>query len=268
MRNHLTGLTRKRGETGLIVAVHPGRAGSTVLGSMLNQHPDIRWSREIFSVQHSERLPRDAAGRILWRDHIEALRQDCPKPLLGIEIKFHQIIGNKKIFGEDLETAFAKLAEAFDPELVLLTRANHLERWLSGAVARENKLFHYRDGETAPQSRLAIPRVINDRGYGLAKMEINSWLDRVAEVDERFVAEATRRGGLLLTYEEAVQQDPAVAYRRVLEHLGLPLARSEPLYAKVDRRPLSERLSNYHELRDLLRPEHHRRYCGEDPAAR
>ena len=135
-------------------------------------------------------------------------------------------------------------------------------------MARETARFHYREGEAAPQIALPLPAQVKDQAYGLGKTEVNAWLDRVTEIDAAFAAAVTRRGGLVLTYEEDLQADPGVGYRRVLEHLGLPLAGSEPLYAKADRRPLKERLSNFTELEAMLRPAHHRRYCGEDPGSR
>jgi hypothetical protein len=92
---------RKQGDAKLVIMVHPGRAGSSVLGSMLHQHSLLRWDREIFTRMPTHSVPLDEAGHVLWRDHIESCLQRCPKPNLGIEIKVHQII-RKKIFDRDI----------------------------------------------------------------------------------------------------------------------------------------------------------------------
>lgn len=249
----------------LLVMIHPGRSGSTVLGSMLHQHPAIRWDREVFTRLKRNPIPFDAAGNILWRDYIGFLMGRCQKPILGIEIKVQQIL-KQKIFGPDLDSALAALSEAFDFELILLTRQNHLERWLSGAVARETSRFQYREGETAPKIVLPLPATVRDQAYGLKPLPANDWLDRVEAIDAELRRAVAARGGLILTYEGDILGHPEKAYRRVLAFAGLPLEASEPLYIKADRRPLRERLSNFKDLEAMLRPDHHARYCAEGPA--
>jgi hypothetical protein len=247
----------------LLVMIHPGRCGSTVLGGMLNQHPAIRWDREIFTELPRNLIPIDDDGTILWRPYIRPLMKRCKKPTLGIEIKVQQIV-KQQIFGKDLEEALTRLAEAFDFQLVLLTRKNHVERWLSGAIARETSRFQNREGEVAPDTTLPLPAEIIDHSYGLKKMEVNAWLDEVERMDEVFVAAVERRGGLILRYEDDILEGPARAYGQVLDFVGLYPEKSEPLYIKADRRPLSARLSNFEELAQILRPEHHARYCCAD----
>jgi hypothetical protein len=232
---------------------------------MLHQHSLLRWDREIFTRMPTHSVPLDEAGHVLWRDHIESCLQRCPKPNLGIEIKVHQII-RKKIFGRDIEESLTQLSEAFDFDLVLLTRRNHLARWLSGAVARETSKFNYREGEVAPKIQLPLPAEVKDHVYGLGKMDVNAWLDEVARINDAFVAAVTRRKGLILTYEDDVLGDPGQGYRRILDFIGLSTEKSEPLFVKADRRPLSARISNFEELAQLLRPEHHARYCCADRA--
>ena len=266
LRHRLQSLgKRKQGDAKLVIMVHPGRAGSSVLGSMLHQHSLLRWDCEIFSRMPTHSVSLDEAGHVLWRDHIESCLQRCPKPNLGIEIKIHQII-RKKIFGRDIEESLTQLSEAFDFDLVLLTRRNHLARWLSGAVARENSKFNYREGEVAPKIQLPLPAEVKDHAYGLGKMDVNAWLDEVARINDAFVAAVTRRKGLILTYEDDVLGDPGQGYRRILDFIGLSAEKSEPLFIKADRRPLSARLSNFEELAKLLGPEHHARYCCADRA--
>jgi len=244
----------------LLVMLHPGRSGSTVLGSMLRQHPSIRWKREIFTRLERNPIPYDAEGTILWRDYIESMVTRCKRPVLGIEIKLQQI-WKQQLFGEDLTAALRALSGAFDFDLILLTRRNHLERWLSSEVARETKRFQYREGEEAPKVALPLPENLRDLGYGLKAMAVNDWLDRVEALDAELRRAVDARGGLILSYEDDILDDPSRAYRRILEFAGLPETESEPLYIKADRRPLHERLSNFDDLAGLLRPEHYRRYC-------
>ena len=249
--------------------IHPGRSGSTVLGNMLNQHPAIGWDREIFSQLPRNLIPIGDDGNILWRPYIQSLMKRCEirslmkrceKPTLGIEIKVRQIV-KQQIFGKDLEEALTRLADAFDFQLILLTRKNHVERWLSGAIARETSRFQYREGEVAPDTTLPLPAEVKDQAYGLKRMEVNAWLDELERVDEAFVAAVERRGGLILRYEDDILGNPGRAYGRVLDFAGLQPEKCEPLYIKADQRRLSDRLSNFDELSQLLRPEHHERYC-------
>ena len=241
--------------------IHPGRSGSTVLGSMLRQHPEIRWDKEVFTQLPRNKIPYDPAGNILWRDYISFLINRSRKPTLGIEIKVQQIVQHK-VLCEDLETSLSALSEAFDIQLILLTRRNHLERWLSAAVARETSRFQYREGEVAPQIALPLPERVKDSAYGLMALDVNAWLDQVEAIDQALLEAVSTRGGLTLTYEEDILPGPDRAYGKVLDFVGLKaLEESKPLYIKGDRRPLSERLSNFTDLESKLRPEHHLRYC-------
>jgi hypothetical protein len=260
------GLDEEEGDdVKLLVMIHPGRSGSTVLGSMLHQHPAIRWDREIFTRLPRNLIPIDDDGTILWRPYIRSLMNRCKKPTLGIEIKVQQIL-KQQIFGKDFEEALARLAEAFEFQLILLTRKNHVERWLSAAMARETSRFQNREGEVALDTTLPLPAQVKDQAYGLNMMEVNAWLDEVERMDEAFVAAVERRGGLILHYEDDILGDPGRAYGQVLEFAGLPVEKCEPLYIKADRRPLSARISNFEELAQILRPEHHARYCCADRA--
>jgi hypothetical protein len=141
-----------------------------------------------------------------------------------------------------------------------------VERWLSVAIALETSRFQYREGEVAPDTTLPLPAQVKDHSYGLDKMEVNAWLDQVERMNETFVAAVERRGGLILRYEDDILGDPRRACGQVLDFAGLHPEISEPLYIKADRRPLSARLSNFEALAQLLRPEHHARYCCADRA--
>ena len=55
----------------LLVMIHPGRSGSTVLGSMLNQHSAIRWDREIFTRLPRNLIPINDDGTILCQPFID-----------------------------------------------------------------------------------------------------------------------------------------------------------------------------------------------------
>ena len=117
------------------------------------------------------------------------------------------------------------------------------------------------------ETRLPLPAEVKDQAYGLKKMEVNAWLDEVERINDTFVAAVRARGGLTLSYEDDILGDPGKAYGRILNFAGLSAEKSEPLYIKADRRPLSDRLSNFADLDRLLRPEHHARYCAADRAA-
>lgn len=248
----------------LLVMIHPGRCGSTVLGNMLHRHSSIRWDREVFTRLKRNPIPIDDDGNVVWRDYMSFMIERCKLPNLGIDIKVRHIV-KQKIFGEDVKEAMAALTAAFDFEFIFLVRQNHLERWLSTAVVQETSRFQYREGEVAPQIDLPLPEVIKDRAYNVDALPVNDWLDHVQAIDAELLQIATQRNGLVLSYEEDILHDPRIACRRVLDFAGLEHEDVQPLFVKTDWRPLSKRLSNFSDLKRMLRPDHYARYCVEDP---
>ena len=69
-----------------LVTWHQGRCGSSVLGSLLNQHSQIQALNEVFSKY----MPRRRGDQPLppLGDVIDAAVLACKKPVLNVEIKY------------------------------------------------------------------------------------------------------------------------------------------------------------------------------------
>src|SRR5688500_4056164 len=111
----------------LIILLHSGRCGSTVLGDVMGQSPLLAWDRGIFSKTRNLPLPVDENGAVRWLEHIEDRRRRCRMPYLGIEVRMLQIL-EEKLFGETLAESLDKLKELTPFPLIFLCRENLLER--------------------------------------------------------------------------------------------------------------------------------------------
>jgi len=77
---------------------------------------------------------------------------------------------------------------------------------------------------------------------------------KLLEAFEIRVEEALgNRACLKLTYEDDVQNDPAVGYRRICEFLGLSPMNVEPGMTRTNPFPLPELVENYDEMAEHLR---------------
>lgn len=228
---------------------HLGRCGSTVLGQMLNQHPQIHWAGEIFEDYKTGRLPR--AERMIppmWTLRGQMAR--CAEPIFGLETV---IIPGQEL-GPTLNQSLAEHVQALQAlgykHFIELRRENHLRKVVSGHVGKQRGKFHRRVGEPV---ELQTVRVEVDRG---------PFTRTVAPLLERFqmfeaayarVRELVPGETLLsLAYERDIAPDPHIAYRKVCAFLALPDHPVEITHARSNPFPLRDVIENWSEVEDAL----------------
>ncbi len=221
---------------------HIGRAGSTVLANMLNQHPSIGWDGEIYAP--TQRLWHGQGDPVLLMRQRAAL---LPRRWYGFEVKaFHvRLVG--KTLG-DLVVAYRAGGSA---RFIVLRRENTLRKIVSTAVARVTGRFHLFGQFAPPPDPDAVVRVRIDPhahyidGETRPLVEFLEGFDRFhASLDEILASDDPLR----LSYEADILADPQRAYRAACRFLG-----EEPVpvlmrFARTTPFPLREVIENYDEV--------------------
>ena len=228
--------------TGVICMFHIGRAGSTVLGDLLNQHPSFGWDSEIYAPQ--QRL-WDGRG-----DPVMLMRQRAallPRRWYGFEFKAFHV----RLVGRTLSELVTAYRSGGNARFIVLRRVNTLRKIVSTAVARGTGRFHLFGQSTAPRQPDAVSRVrIDPRmhfidGETRPLVEFLAGFDRFhALLDELLLADETLR----LSYEDDILPDPLHAYRTACGWLG-----EEPIpvvtrFARTTPFPLRQVLENFEEV--------------------
>lgn len=226
---------------------HHGRCGSTVLGRILNQHPGIRWNGELY-----EDYAEAGIARPNFRDDLKYAQLECGRKLPGFELKGlpSQHLPTLGVsLGQFLET----IREYGFSHCVFLDRRNTLRKLISVQIVDQGlrKSYHMSDKETALAGRLRID---------LQRVRIQGkhapLLDMIRHIDEETEAARERVGEyfdfLPLYYEEHIEADPLVAYRKILSHLDLPHHDAQVTLKRINVRTLQELIENYREVEDLL----------------
>jgi Stf0 sulphotransferase. len=214
-----------------------GRSGTTLLLSMLNQHPDVESDGEILR-------------RRAWRPHalVEQRLGQTQAPVYGFKLLSYQL--------HDLQThlpdrrAFLKALMERGYRVLYLRRQNLLRHALSGLYAEHRRRWHQTDTDTAARPTIRVRRD-----------DLFRWLDGSAQL--RHFEQEILNGlpHLSLTYEEHLE-DPARhadTLRRVTDRLDLDPVTPDTSLRKTTPRRLSDLATN---------PDDIRRWVAASPYAR
>lgn len=238
-----------------ILMVQWGRVGSTVLGDLLGQHPDVHWSGEILRgpsllfPQRGGRPTRYSKSPYFPHEPIGWMRHQMrrrTKPRFGCEVKPWHI-------GDNGFTEVGFLAHAtrldFD-SFVLLHRRNNLRRIVSVLVAAQTKRHHVPLGAEVKLHRVRIdcPNLSVSGHVQPLLHHLRAWDRELATFREllqgRTVAD--------LEYERDVQDDPLVAFNKIREVAGLPPAMVTVTLARTNPFPLKDMVENLDEVSAYL----------------
>jgi hypothetical protein len=229
---------------GVVVMLHIGRCGSTVLANMLAQNPDVFWDGKTARKAHE-----------LYGDSIKNLDISA-----WFERQFS--ISGSRYYGFEFKMLRDQYVTIFDktvPEFVeicksigvthfiLLYRGNTLNQAISHYSGLANRVWHISPDSAKQASKksfsIDFEHVTTGSGAGLPLpdylRDIESTKDEVREIlqDQKV---------LELEYESDILQDsPQVAYQRICEFLMIPTGDVSVKNKKVLALSPSEAVENY-----------------------
>ena len=240
---------------GRICLVHTGRTGSTVLANMLRVHPELYWDDETlgrrtrwFMNEHPNahlgprpaQSPVGEVARRFWR---------ASGSRFGFEVKPMHLMA----FGlTDLPASDRFFDRLGVTHRIGLVRRNLLRRLISSERFAVQGLTHQKvtsSSETRKPFELSLDAMHSYAGKPLTLEEALREAQAAAEVVPRLCGPDT----LQLVYEDDIQNDPRVAYQKVVDHLGLPSTDPEVSLRRTNVGSLDDIVANAEAIRARLR---------------
>jgi len=218
-----------------VVMFHTGRCGSTVLGNMLNKHPDIYWAGEIFV-----RMPQRHTGVTPGPDALKTIvgksrrtGRATGKTFYGFELKYlPQQHLRDKFINMPLEDCVSLLRRLRFSRFIVLHRENYLRQAISAEVGRHQGHWHARAKPDQPTRVTLDLQSFQSAARRAPLLDLFRCLDENHQKLTRLLADDDV---LHLSFERDIVEDPRKAYRRTCEFLGVvpgsphvDLARTNP----------------------------------------
>jgi hypothetical protein len=222
-----------------VVMFHIGRCGSTVVGTLLNQHPRIRWGGEVFASL-KRKYGKDSW---VWEDPLRMIRLRTNIHIcrvFGIEIK-------KKHFG-DVKMKESKIIDRLEKigykKYVILKRENYLKREVSKIVG--DVMENWNVEEEVDPPKVEIP-ILNGDGKAI--------IHRFKEIDNFYNSlekQINEKEYIKISYERDIKEEPKKAFNKITRWVGLKSVNTKVRTKKINKRPLGERISNFDEVKKVL----------------
>jgi hypothetical protein len=233
-----------------VAMLHPGRCGSTVLGSLINQHPSLFWSGEPFLHHYSEKpLTLKEVNEILHNAElmkISKVYSFATKYPRGMDLSYNCV-------DMSISNYVNHLKELGYNKFVFLERENYLRRALSMEKGRKTGVWHKNAGNDTDKSVDKIE--LNPKNFQVGEdkyISLNEYFQQLdAEKNEIFDAV----GGaplLYLTYERDIKRDPTKAYKKYCDFVHVSYSAVDINLRKTNPGKISSLVSNYEVLERYL----------------
>jgi hypothetical protein len=256
----LVGTLLRRRPSNILLLIHSGRCGSTVIGQILDQQPSIYWDAEILTKitlngghQAKKVFSNPALRKQIYKKR--CLRANG-KPF-GFEMKYSQFGFTNSSLAKEL----ALLPEGVPVALVFLDRENPVRRLLSSALANRTGQYH---GTFTDRSQFHV-NIDDPGGWGKSVLEL---LNENENPRVRVLQEAAQLFGDTVThfsYEKDVESNPSRAAETIfrLMHSGDEFQPVEVRRRDIHRKPLNELVVNFQELEKHLENTSFKKYLYE-----
>ena len=242
-----------------VVNWHVGRCGSSVLGSLLAQHPSIVYSNEIYSRY----MPRRRGSSSL--PSIGSVLEQAEQAVSGSDLHLFEV---KHLPDQNLGL-YPQLelqdwlnhfyAQGYKHHL-LMRRRNGLRRIVSHVRAAQSGQYVLgSSSDVVNNSPIKIP--LEGIVHGFGRRTLLGWLEEYerGHEDMQSCLDALDQSNpdfswLELVYEDQIEHDPRMAYRDVCNFLGLPAVDVDLRYRKISPGRLVDLIDNLDEVRDCLSP--------------
>ena len=230
-----------------IAMLHPGRCGSTVVGSLLNQHPSFYWSGEPFEkLMGTGPLLRDQVTKVIHereQDKISKIYSFATKYPDGMHL-------SEDCINQSIPEYISLLTELNYNKFILVTRNNHLKRVISILKGRQTGEWH---SEQKKENVLSVDVPIKNFEYGINKSGSLTDYFMIMDNDTRLVKDSIGGKPLLhIEYESDIEEDPIKAYRKICEFSGIKSLNPDIKLKKTNPFPVNKLIKNFDEVKKYL----------------
>ena len=235
-----------------IATFHMGRSGSSVLGSLLNQHPGIFWDYELFSPGRTQVIADRGVPSVLMRFpmtvlYLRMLR--VGKKGYGFETQLSQL----ELLDMNLAQYIQRLQRLKFGHFIIIERKNQLRRIVSTVIGRKTLKWHKRADEAPSRpERITLDTDCLQLGRDPEPRRLIFHLQREQERMQGLKQAFSDLRVLHLTYEDDIAEDPKQAYRRVCKYVGVDCHDVSVRFSKTNPYNLRELLINFEEVKNAL----------------
>lgn len=242
-------------KSGNVLMLHTGRSGSTLLGNMLDQNPDVFWDGETLEKMFHRMSRRRKVGV----DHLygevrlnralaeidSRMRRLAGGRYFGIEVQDYHI----KMLQTDGEQFLAGVKRFGFTKFVVLKR-NPIRKLISHIAATERKQHHAKAREKVNKAKIRIDPDKVYVGHRFTKIErvLGQYESFFSEFDRLLASEDCLR----LRYERDIEQNPLVANEKICRFIGAEPHDPAITLKKTTERNLADVVENYDEIRQRL----------------
>lgn len=232
-----------------VIMTHLGRSGSTVVAMMLAQHPDIHWLEEYFTLlkYHSHTTYNYTCPKMLEMIVAKVAEAKAIKPeiIVGYEIKPINFLENPSC---DLIDYMYELRDPTRYMHIVLRRRNILRRIFSVYKAMQTNIFHVSASDTQQIKRRYTVNMDNlvDFDTGQCAATLPELIEKARQYENEMLDSYRKLGidFLELVYEDDVENDPNVAYRKILEYINVDFRPAQISFGKTGGE-LADEVENY-----------------------
>ncbi len=228
MRSLASALRQSDGPIRFVVLCQP-RTGSSLLNASLRQHPEIEMHGEILNHRYPHRLPQDGYQRLL------SALSSSTHPAVGCNL--HAFQPDRVWDGwRRWESAWNALADDSSIKVIHLQRIDTLAQMASWKIAQLLSRWGRQDD------------IIDRPTIAISPDEYRWFRDWNRSVMEWRLSHLQGRSILPVTYGSLCHEwEPALA--RIQDFIGVRCLPLQQVTSRNERRPLSEVIENYDDLR-------------------
>jgi hypothetical protein len=218
---------------------HIGRCGSTVVGNLLDQDSRIVWGSEILEA-YSKKIEARNLKHSAWKGakrRIKYKQLTAGSKIFGFEMK----VWHLKRIGVEPKTAFNYLKQQKFDKHIILERKNYLRAEVSGYVGLAISKMHLKIGEPPVTAKI--------------KLDMKDVYEHMRLFDH-FIEEMKKllpKSCLKITYEDDILPDPLVAYRKIVNYIGLRPKEVKVKYQRTNPKKLEEIVLNLEDVKKSLK---------------
>jgi len=247
--DQLCGLPLSAKRKGSVLMIHVGRCGSTVIGNMLDQHPDIYWDGEIYHTK--------------WRYNGFKFRDFDSEKF----IKRQMVVSGKRYYGFELKpladqhlAIVKKNMEEFLDEMkrcgvthyIVLERKNYLRRMISQYAGTKSNVRHI-EGAQSILTQVSINPDAVSFGHVSDTKPLLECFDEIRDVYAQTLQLLGPERVLQLHYEDDIlNKGPFIAYARICDFLGVEQMNPPVKLSVTNPFRVSDMIYNYDEIKEVM----------------